>query len=72
MLDEQSGDLSEIPLKQRSAIPKTLKQYEQQANNKHEAIVNAYQSGGYTQKQVECLFGLRYSQISRIVAKYNT
>jgi len=72
MLDEQSGDLSEIPLKQRSATPKSLEQYEQEANSKHEAIVKAYQSGGYTQKQVGDFFGLHYSQISRIVAKHKT
>lgn len=72
LLDERSGDLSEIPFKQRSATAQTLAQYEQEANSQHEAIFNAYQSGGYTQKQVGDFFGLHYSQISRIVAKYKT
>ena len=72
MLDEQCGDLSEIPLKQRTATPKSLLQYEREAKSKHEAIVKAYQSGGYTQKQIGVFFGLHYSQISRIVAKYKT
>ena len=72
MFDEQSGDLSEIPLKQRSATPQSLMQYEKQAKSKHEAIVNAYLSGGYTQKQVGDYFDLHYSQISRVIAKYKT
>ncbi|MBV7317637.1 helix-turn-helix domain containing protein, partial [Shewanella sp. NIFS-20-20] len=37
-----------------------------------EAIVNAYASGGYTQKQIGDHFGLHYSQISRIIAKFKT
>ena len=61
MLNEQCGDLSKMPLKQRSATPKILVQYEQEANNKHEAIVKAYQSGCYTQKQIADYFGLHYS-----------
>jgi putative transposase len=32
--------------------------------------LNASRSGGYTQKQIGDYFGLHYSQISRIVAKY--
>ncbi len=66
MLDDLSGDISEIPLKQRRISPQPLLQYEQ------EAIINAYCSGGYTQKQIGDFFGLHYSQISRIVAKYKT
>jgi transposase len=38
----------------------------------HEAIVNAYLSGGYIQKKIGDYFGLHYSQISRIIAKYKT
>ena len=72
MLDEQCADLSEIPLKQRTAAPKPLQQYEREASSKHEAIVKAYQSGGYTQKQIGNYFGLHYSQISRIIAKHKT
>ena len=36
------------------------------------AIYNACCYGGYTQKQIGDYFGLHYSQISRIVAKYKT
>ena len=72
LLDGHSGDLSEIPLKQRSAWALSLEEYNAQARGKHEAIVNAYLSGGYTQKKIGDYFGLHYSQISRIIAKYKT
>ena len=72
MQSEREGDLLEIPFKQRSATPLTLKEYQSNAINKHQAILNAYRSGGYTQKQIGDYFGLHYSQISRIIAKYKT
>ncbi|WP_390904107.1 helix-turn-helix domain-containing protein [Shewanella phaeophyticola] len=49
-----------------------MEEYQAQADDKHQAIANAYCSGGYTQKQIGDYFGLHYSQISRIVAKYNS
>jgi DNA-binding MarR family transcriptional regulator len=72
MQDGLAGDLLEIPFKQRSAKPLTLDEYQAQAEDKYQAIYNAYRSGGYTQKQIGDYFGLHYSQISRIVAKYNS
>ena len=66
------GDLLEIPFKQRSAAPLPLTEYQAQSVDKHQAIYNACRSGGYTQKQVGDYLGLHYSQISRIVAKYET
>jgi len=66
------GDLLEIPFKQRSTAPLPLAEYQAQTVDKHQAIYNAYRSGGYTQKQIGDHFGLHYSQISRIVAKYKT
>ncbi len=66
------GDLLEIPFKQRSGDPLTLDEYQSKALDKHDAIVSAYLSGGYTQKQIGNYFGLHYSQISRIIAKYKT
>ncbi len=66
------GNLLEIPFKQRSAAPLPLAEYQAQTVDKHQAIYNAYRSGGYTQKQIGDYFGLHYSQISRIVAKYKT
>jgi putative transposase len=72
MQDGLEGDLLEIPFKQRSAAPLPLAQYQAQTVDKHQAIYNAYRSGDYTQKQIGDHFGLHYSQISRIVAKYKT
>ena len=72
MQDGLEGDLLEIPFKQRSASPLSLAQYQAQTVDKHQAIYNAYRCGGYTQKQIGDYFGLHYSQISRIVAKYKT
>jgi len=64
------GDLLDIPFKQRSAAPSPLTEYQAQTVDKHQAIYNAYCYGGYTQKQIGDYFGLHYSQVSRIVAKY--
>jgi len=66
MLD---GDLSEVPLKQRRPIAKPLSEYQQQSATRDEAILNAYRSGGYTQKQIGEHFGIHYSMVSRIIAK---
>ncbi|MFQ2282919.1 hypothetical protein [Aeromonas dhakensis] len=66
MLD---GDLSEVPLKQRQPIAKPLSEYQQESATRDEAILNAYRSGGYTQKQIGEHFGIHYSMVSRIIAK---
>jgi putative transposase len=74
MQDELEGDLLEIPFKQRCTSPLQLTQYQAQTQtvDKHQAIYNAYCCGSYTQKQIGDYFGLHYSRISRIVAKYKT
>jgi putative transposase len=72
MQDELEGDLLEIPFKQRCTAPLQFTQYQAQTVDKHQAIYNAYCCGSYTQKQIGDYFGLHYSRISRIVAKYKT
>jgi putative transposase len=72
MQDGLVGNLLEIPFKHCIAAPLPLAQYQAQTVDKHQAIYNAFRSGGYTQKQIGDYFGLHYSQISRIVAKYKT
>ena len=62
------GDVSEIPFKQRSMTPLTLDEYQQQSAIRNEAIINAYQSGGYTMKVIGEYFKIHYSLVSRIVA----
>ncbi len=64
-----NGELGEIPSAQRRAAPLSLKEYEQKAHSRDEAICLAFRSGGYTQKQIGAHFGLHYSRISRIVSK---
>jgi putative transposase len=66
------GNLLEIPFKQRSAAPLPLAEYQAKTVDKHQSIYDAYRCGGYTQKQIGDYFGLHYSQISRIVAKFKT
>jgi putative transposase len=63
------GNLLEIPFKQRSAAPLPLAEYQAQTVGKHQAIYNAFRSGGYTRRQIGNYLGLYYSQISRLVAK---
>jgi putative transposase len=60
-------DLSEIPLSQRRPKPLAISTYEKRAKSRDDAIMNAYKSGGYSQKEIGDYFGLHYSRISRIV-----
>ena len=69
LLQEQlEGDVSEIPFKQRSVSPLSLGEYLTLSNTRNEAIVKAYQSGGYTMKEIDAYFKIHYSVVSRIVA----
>ncbi len=62
-------ELSEIPSSQRRRKPLTLEEYEAQSARRDDAIVSAYASGGYTQKQIGDYFGLHYARVSRIIKK---
>ena len=65
-LIDNDKELSEIPMSQRRPKPKQLHEYEAD-NDRNTAITKAYQSGGYTLKQIGDYFGLHYSSISGIV-----
>jgi len=67
--EELTGNLREIPYKQRKKPSLALKQYQQQSKSRNEAIIKAYQSGSYTLTEIGDYFELHYSRISRIVAK---
>ncbi|PMJ90631.1 transposase [Vibrio sp. 10N.261.55.A7] len=67
--DLEEGDMKEIPAKQRQAKPLSLKEYEANEDNRNDAIIAAFRSGGYTQKEIGEYYGLHYSRISRIVAR---
>ena len=43
--------------------------YEEQYPQKDIAIKKAYESGGYSQKEIGDYFGLHYSRVSRIIKK---
>ncbi|OFZ97179.1 MAG: addiction module toxin RelE [Betaproteobacteria bacterium RBG_19FT_COMBO_58_11] len=60
-------DLSEVPTAQRRKMPKALAHYAKQYQNRDEAIVQAYASGGYGMKDIGDHFGLHYSRVSRII-----
>ena len=69
MLSHVDGnkDLSEIPSLQARPRPKQLTEYMRSGKDRNSAIAQAYQSGGYTLKEIAEFFGLHYSTISVIV-----
>lgn len=62
-----NNDLSEVPLGQRRAMPKSIEHYLAGSNNRDEAIALAYKTGGYGLKEIGEHFGLHYSRVSRII-----
>ena len=60
-------DLSEVPAQQRRSVAKTLAYYIDNCKDRDSAIVEAYISGGYNQKEIATFHGLHYSRISRII-----
>jgi len=68
----QDKDLSEVPLSQRRAMPKALSEYRKRHKDRNTAIVQAYQSGGYTLKQIGEYFGLHYSTVSGIIRDHKS
>ena len=62
-------ELSEIPKSQRKAKLKEIEYYLKQANNRDDAILKAWNSGGYTQKSIADYFSIHYSRVSKIIKK---
>jgi len=60
-------ELSEIPKSQRKAKPKEIGYYLTQASNRDDAILRAWNSGGYTQKSIADYFSIHYSRVSKII-----
>ncbi len=60
-------DLSEIPQLQKRPIVKPLRDHSANSNNRDEAILKVFESGGYSLKEIGDHFGLHYSTVSRIV-----
>ena len=63
-------ELSEIPSSQRRPKPLELQQYDEQSQDRNEAIITAYKSGGYTLKEIGDYFGLHYSTVSGIIKNH--
>lgn len=65
---DSDSDLSEIPGSQRRPVPKPLVYYEKKYKGRDRAIQAAYESGGYTMKEIATFFGLHYTSVSRIIS----
>lgn len=66
-LIDSDKELSEVPTSQRRGMAKALDYYDTASPDRNTAICTAYQSGGYTLKQIGDYYGLHYSTVSGIV-----
>ena len=67
ILDDK--DLSEISFAQKRPVAKPLSYFRKNYKVRDEAISEAFNSGGYSMKQIGEYFELHYSTISRIISK---
>jgi hypothetical protein len=65
-------DLSEIPAAQSRPRPSPIHEYLSQEKDRNRAIAKAYQSGGYTLREIANYFNLHYSTVSVIARKSNS
>ena len=65
-LTNQKEDIN-IPKVQRRSVARTLPEYEKIANNRDQAIVEAYASGGYSYQEIGNHFGLHFTRVGKIV-----
>ena len=72
VLIDTGKELSEIPSSQRRPKPKELDDYKQSNSSRNDAIVSAYESGGYTLKGLGDYFGLHYSTVSGIIKNHKS
>ncbi len=61
------SDLSEIPSSQKRQLAKPLSYYDKKYVDRDTAILKAYESGGYSMKDIGGYYDLHYSRVSRIV-----
>lgn len=66
---EPGRDLSEVPGTQRRHPPKPLASYASTYSERHEAMVQAYRSGAYSQAEIARHFGVHYSTVSRALRR---
>jgi putative transposase len=65
-LIDPNQDLSEIPAAQSRPRPKSIHEYLSLEKDRNRAIARAYQSGGYTLREIATYFNLHYSTVSVI------
>ena len=66
LIDEQQGDLAEIPAKQQRLAVKSINYYQAKyPEDNKTAMAAAYTSGGYTLAEVAKAFAVHYSTVSR-------
>ncbi len=69
LLVDPDKNLSEIPSSQKRKLPKPLKYYADSSKHRNDAIFKAFQSGGYTMKDIADYFEIHYSSVSKIIKK---
>jgi putative transposase len=70
-------NLQEVPSSQARQVAKPLSYYESFSTNRDEVVYLAYQSGGYSMKEIGNYFDLHYSSVSKMVknienSRFNT
>jgi len=65
-------ELSEVPSSQRRPMPQALSSYEAESQDRNDAILKSYRSGGYTLKEIGGYFGLHYSTVSGIIKNHKS
>jgi hypothetical protein len=68
-VEQDKRTLQDVPRIQVRALPKTLDKYSDLTDSRNEAIKAAFNSGGFTMKEIGDYFGLHYTSVSRIVNK---
>lgn len=71
-LIDKDKELSEIPSTQRRPLAKPLDEYQAINTSRNAAIIESYQSGGYTLKEIGEHFGLHYSTVSGIIRSHKS
>ena len=66
---ELDKDISEIPSSQKRPQAKSLQYYEKTTQSRNEAILKAWESGGYTQKAIADNYKIHYSYVNKIIKK---
>ena len=69
---EKDITLSEIPSSQRRPLPKSLSAFKEMSANRNSFIIKAYESGGYTLKEIGDYIGLHYSTVSGIIKNHKS